>query len=287
MKLAMAQTKMDSSIEANFEKTLRYMEMAKDCDLLFFPEVQWTPFFPQYQEQELQQQLGKTKQELLLSLEDVRIKTLRDRCREYGLWLSPNLYMEQNGKQYDMSLMIDQYGQLRDVSKMVHIAQAEHFYEGDYYTPSEEGFNVYETPFGKVGVVICFDRHFPESIRTCAAKGAELIIIPTANVKAEPMELFEWEIRVQAYQNNVFIAMCNRTGLEGDMDFAGESILVDCEGNVLQKANHDEQLLTCEIDLSKVYESRKRRPYIDLLRPDQYLIDSPQNENGGNKFSFL
>lgn len=98
---------------------------------------------------------------------------------------------------------------------------------------------MYETPFGKVGVVICFDRHFPESIRTCAFKGAELIIILTANVKAEPMELFEWEIRVQAYQNNVFIAMCNRTGLEGDMDFVGESILVDCEGKVLQKANSD------------------------------------------------
>ena len=272
MKLAMAQMSMSVDIDENYRKTLKYMEAAKDCDLLFFPEIQWTPFFPQYEEKMLAEHLGKTKQELLLTLEDPRIQALQDKCREYGLWMSPNLYVEQNGKQYDMSLMIDHAGQLRGVSKMVHVAQAEHFYERDYYTPSEDGFMVYQTPFGKVGVVICFDRHFPESIRTCAAKGAELIISPTANVKAEPMELFEWEIRVQAYQNNVFIAMCNRTGCEGDMDFAGESILVDCEGNVLQKANGEEQLLKYEINLSQVYESRKRRPYMELLRPDQYRI---------------
>lgn len=275
MKLAMAQMKMAPDIRENYDKTLDFMEEAKDCDLLFFPEVQWTPFFPQYEEEKLQKCLGKTKRELLMTLEDVRLQSLQEKCREYGLWLSPNLYIEQSGKQYDMSLMIDHTGQSKGVSKMVHIAQAEHFYEKDYYTPSEDGFMVYEAPFGKIGVVICFDRHFPESIRTCAAKGAELIIIPTANVKAEPMELFEWEIRVQAYQNNVFIAMCNRTGREGAMDFAGESLLVDCDGNVLQKANDEEQLLKYEIDLTRVRESRKQRPYIELLRTDQYHIQRP------------
>lgn len=59
------------------------------------------------------------------------------------------------------------------------------------------------------------------------------------------------------------------------MDFAGESLLADCEGNVLQKANDEEQLLKYEIDLSKVSESRKQRPYIELLRPDQYHIGKP------------
>ena len=63
--------------------------------------------------------------------------------------------------------------------------------------PSEDGFKVFDTPFGRVGIVICFDRHLPESIRTCALLGAALVIVPTANCKAEPMELFGWEIRVQ------------------------------------------------------------------------------------------
>ena len=72
---------------------------------------------------------------------------------------------------------------------MVHIAQAENFYEQDYYTPSDDGFKVFDTEFGKVGIVICYDRHLPESIRTCVLKGADLIIIPTANTKSEPMEM--------------------------------------------------------------------------------------------------
>ena len=66
--------------------------------------------------------------------------------------------------------------------------------------------------------------------------GAELVLIPTANLTTEPLDLFEWEIRVQAYQNNVFIAMCNRVGREGDVTFAGQSLVVDSEGQTLFKA---------------------------------------------------
>lgn len=272
MKLAMAQMQMSADMDQNFTKTLEFMEQAKNCDLLFFPEIQFGPFFPQYEEGQLRSRLGKGKQDWCLTLDDPRIQSLGEGCKKHDLWLSPNLYIEQNGKQYDMSLMIDSMGRIKGASKMVHIAQAEHFYEQDYYTASEEGFLVYDTPFGKVGIVICFDRHLPESIRTCAKKGAELIIIPTANEKREPLELFEWEVRVQAYQNAVFIAMCNRVGREGDMDFAGESLIADCDGNLLYKGDDKERLITLELDLAKVYESRKKRPYLELIRPGQYDI---------------
>ena len=119
---------------------------------------------------------------------------------------------------------------------MVHIYQGEKFYEQDYYKPSEDGFQTFDTPYGRVGIVICFDRHIPESIRTCALKGADLVIIPTANTEEEPMELFEWEIRVQAMQNAVFVAMCNRVGREDAMDFAGQSLVADPYGNLVVKA---------------------------------------------------
>ena len=106
-----------------------------------------------------------------------------------------------------------------------------------------------DAPWGCVGIVICFDRHLPESIRTCALKGADLVIIPTANTKAEPMELFEWEIRVQAMQNQIFVAMCNRVGKEGDMDFAGQSLIIDPWGNLLAKGDDQERLIACDLDL--------------------------------------
>ena len=129
----------------------------------------------------------------------------RDDCRL--MFLSPNMFIEEDGKRSDCSLWITPDGQIEGSASMVHIYQGEKFCEKDYYSPSEDGFKVFDTPFGKVGIVICFDRHIPESIRTCSLMGADLVIIPTANTKKEPLEMFEWEIRVQAMQNSVFIAM--------------------------------------------------------------------------------
>ena len=123
----------------------------------------------------------------------------------------------------------------------------------------------------KKGIVICFDRHLPESIRTCALMGAQLVIIPTANTEAEPMELFEWEVRVQAMQNQVFVAMCNRVGLEDKMDFAGQSIVVHPSGDVIVKADNKQRLVTCDIDLAEVELWRGKRPYISTRRKDMYL----------------
>ena len=85
------------------------------------------------------------------------------------------------------------------------------------------------------------------------------------------MEMFEWEIRVQAMQNQVFVAMCNRVGLEGEMEFAGESLVVHPSGDVLLKADDREQLLTCEADLREAAELRKKGPYIKTRRPEWYL----------------
>jgi predicted amidohydrolase len=130
---------------------------------------------------------------------------------------------------------------------------------------------VFDTEFGKIGIVICYDRHLPESIRTCVCKGADLILIPTANTKAEPLEMFEWEIRVQAMQSQAFIAMCNRVGQEGEMDFAGESLVVHPSGDVLCKANDREELLTCELDLREAAAWQKKKPYWSSRRPEWYL----------------
>ena len=99
------------------------------------------------------------------------------------------------------------------------------------------------------------------SVRTEALMGAELILIPTVNTKAEPSEMFEWELKVQAFHSSVFIAMCNRVGTEGDMDFSGESIVVDPNGDTVIKADDTEQLVYADIDLPKATNIRRHRPY--------------------------
>ncbi|MCI2057040.1 MAG: carbon-nitrogen hydrolase family protein [Oscillibacter sp.] len=262
MKIAMAQMSMSQSMEKNLQTSLDFFRAAEGNQLLFFPEIQLTPFFPQYQ--------GRDAKPYLVRSAGSEIAALKYAARAHGLYASPNIYLERDGKGYDTSLLITPQGEVAGSAAMVHIAQAEHFYEQDYYTPSDSGFQVFETPFGKVGIVICFDRHLPESIRTCALKGAQIVIIPTANTSAEPSEQFAWEIRAQARQNGVFIAMCNRVGREDQMDFCGESMVAGPEGELIVKAGNSEGLVTADLDLTRVLPLEKR-PYLALRRPEWYL----------------
>ena len=265
MRLAMAQMRMSESIEDNLNKTLQFMKAAKEshADLILFPEIQFSRFFPQYE--------ARDASVYLMETEHNAICAVRNACREFGIYASPNVYLAQNGQRIDASLLIDDRGEVVGISKMVHIAQAERFYEQDYYEPADDGFHVYEAPFGRIGIVVCFDRHYPESIRTTALMDADLILIPTANTKAEPSELFEWEIRVQAFQSSVAIAMCNRTGREDAMDFSGESLLVDADGKRIVRGDDRERLICVDIDLMESRRIREARPYMSLRRPETYI----------------
>ncbi len=263
-KIAFFQMKNEGSVGANLEKSLDAIReaAANGADLILFPEVQLTEFFPQYPGQDVSRYSIAKDSEIL--------KAFCEACRENHILGVPNLYFEQAGKCYDASFLIGRDGEIIGVQKMVHIAQAEQFYEQDYYTPSDDGFHVFETDIGRIGIVVCFDRHYPESIRTEALMGADLILIPTVNVKAEPLEMFEWEVRVQAFQNSVAVGMGNRVGAEGDMDFAGESFLCDANGALIAKADDTEQILYAELDMSEPAKIRARRPYTQLRRPEWY-----------------
>lgn len=262
MKLAMAQMSMSRDMQKNEEKALAMIDRAAGNDLVLFPEVMLSPFFAQYEKKDVS--------EYLLEKDSPEIFRLTRAAYRNNLYLSPNLYLSLDGHAYDASLMIDRAGMIEGISTMVHIFQAPFFYEQDYYTPSADGFKVYETEVGRIGIVICFDRHIPESIQTCAARGADLILIPTANTKAEPMDLFEYEIRTQAMQNGVFIAMCNRVGREDQMDFAGESLVASPDGSLIVKAGCQEELVTAEFSLEDARRERQKRPFLFLRRPEMY-----------------
>ena len=264
MRIALAQLNISNEIDENYKKSLQMIERAsaQGADLLCFPEIQLSPFFPQYKKKDVS--------EYVLTWDSQYIRGICDACKVHQLFASHNFYVEENGKRYDMSLLINADGQVIGKQKMVHIAQCKHFYEQSYYSPSEEGFRVFDTPFGKIGIVVCFDRHYPESIRTEALRGANLILIPTANTKAEPSELFQWEIRVQAFQNSVNIAMCNRTGKEDDMIFSGESMITDPNGDLIAVAGEQEELLIADVDLAGAEKIRKQKPYMSLRRSDLY-----------------
>ncbi|MDR1732591.1 MAG: carbon-nitrogen hydrolase family protein [Synergistaceae bacterium] len=264
MKIAMAQMKMSASPEENFEKSLSMIEEAAagSADLIFFPEVQLYPFFPQYE--------GRNVERYALTADHRYIRQMMELCGKRHIMASPNVYLKEGDACYDASLFISGEGKLLGISKMVHIMQCPLFYEQDYYSPSDDGFKVYETPFGRVGIVICFDRHLPESIRTCAVSGADLVLIPTANTEGEPLELFQWEIRVQAMHSSVYVAMCNRVGREDAMTFAGQSLVSDFRGGLVVRADEHEALIYADVDLAESRKAREASPYFRLRRPQFY-----------------
>lgn len=258
MKLAMAQMQMTGCVSENLKESIRYMEQAGEAgaDLILFPEVQLSPFFAQEEKQDASAWLMKP--------DGPELEAISDACRRLHLWASPNVYLELEGRPYDASFLINPEGETVGLTRMVHIFQAEHFYEQDYYTPSPDRFPVYDTPFGKIGIVVCFDRHIPTSIRSCAKQGAELILIPTANLTTEPLELFSWEIRVQSFQNQCYIAMCNRVGEEKELIFAGESLVATPEGNLLYQSGSWEGLCLVDIPVQKVLEIRAKKNWLQF-----------------------
>ncbi|WP_455285542.1 carbon-nitrogen hydrolase family protein [Cupriavidus necator] len=248
----------------NIEVACDWIDQAVDAgaQLVLFPEIHLSQFFPQYP--------GRFDAAIPLSLTSPEMARLRQHCRTRSVACLPNIYLQDGDACYDATIAIDARGEIVQVGKMVHIAQQPLFYEQDYYTPSDSGFRVATVAGVKVGIVVCFDRHFPESFRACARQGAELIVIASANTMAEPLDLFEAELRTAAFQNNLFIAMANRVGDEDAMCFAGDSIVVGPDGEVIKKADYREQLLIVTLDLERVGVARQCRPYIELLRPDQY-----------------
>jgi predicted amidohydrolase len=158
------------------------------------------------------------------------------------------------------------------VTRMVHITDYACFHETAYYAPGDTGAPVYDTSAGKIGVAICYDRHYPEYMRALALAGAELVIVPQAGATGEwPEGLYEAELQVAAFQNGYFTALCNRVGREERLDFAGESFVCAPDGRVLARGPEGaDAIVHAEIELGQVAASHARKLFLRDRRPELY-----------------
>jgi predicted amidohydrolase len=193
-------------------------------------------------------------------------------ARDFGVAVVLNLYERDGDRAYDCSPVIDADGALLGRTRMVHITEYACFHEQGYYTPGDTGAPVYRTRAGAIGVAICYDRHYPEYMRALALNGAELVIVPQAGSVGEwPDGLYEGEMRVAAFQNGYFVALCNRVGTEECLTFAGESFVCDPAGVVVARAGAmDETILYASVDLAATSSSHARRLFLQHRRPDVY-----------------
>lgn len=267
MKLALIQQHATPDRSANLARGLAAAERAArdGAELLCFAELAFDPFHPA-------EPAGPAVASLTESIPGPTTDAFSELARRHGVVVIPNLYELDDGHSFDTSPVIDADGTLLGRTRMVHVPDYACFHERGYYTPGDRGLPVYDTAHGRVGVAICYDRHFPEAMRSLALAGAELVVVPQAGAVDEwPDGLYEAELRVAAFQNGYFTALCNRVGREPKIEFAGESFVCDPSGVVIARAGSgSDEVLTCEVDLSLVATSHARTLFLPDRRPELY-----------------
>jgi len=238
---------------------------AHGAQLVCFAELAFDPFYPQ--EPAVPERLEHAE-----PIPGPTTEAFAERARALGVVVVLNLF-ERDGKQtFDTSPVLDADGTLLGKTRMLHITEYSCFHEQGYYAPGDTGAPVFDTAVGRIGVAICYDRHYPEYMRALALHGAQLVVVPQAGGVGEwPDGLYEAEMRVAAFQNGYFTALCNRVGAEPRLNFAGESFVCDPAGRVVARAAAaTDEILYCDIDLADAERSHARRLFLRDRRAELY-----------------
>jgi predicted amidohydrolase len=267
MRIALIQQHSSADKLANLRQGLRAAEEAarQGANLICFAELAFEPFYPQDKATGSVAHLAET-------IPGPTTEAFSALAQNYHVSFVLNLFERDGGRTYDTSPVIGSDGRLLGRTRMVHVTDYTCFHEKGYYTPGDCGAPVYETEHGRIGVAICYDRHFPEYMRALALAGAQVVVIPQAGAVDEwPDGLYEAEMRVAAFQNGYFTALCNRVGKEPKLEFGGESFVCDPDGIVIARAGkRREETLYCDLDLSMIERCNAQKLFLRDRRPELY-----------------
>lgn len=267
MRLALVQQAATPGKQANVRRGLEALEAAAahGAQLVCFAELAFERFHPQV----------PARGDVAALAEPIPgpiVEAFQEAAARHAVVVVLNLFERDGMHTYDTSPVIDADGRLLGRTRMVHITDYPCFHERGYYAPGDTGAPVYHTRAGRIGVAICYDRHYPEYMRALALAGADLVVVPQAGATGEwPDGLFEAEMRVAAFQNGYFVALCNRVGAEECVEFAGESFVTAPDGRVVARAPGGRgHTLLCDIDLDAVAASHARQLFLRDRRPSLY-----------------
>lgn len=181
------------------------------------------------------------------------------------------LFEEDDNFFYNTAVVIDADGTFLGRYRKTHIPYAKTYREKYYFKPGNTGFPVFSTRFAKIGVYICYDRHFPEGARALGKNGAEIVFIPSAT-GGRSKQYWHIEQRGHAIANGYFVATSNRVGKEstGPNEFYGHSYFCDPYGRILSEAGEEEEVLIADIDLSSLRAIHVDMPFWRDRRPETY-----------------
>ncbi len=232
---------------------------ARGVDLLVFPESLMCPY-----ERELGEFLRAAE-----PLGGAFATSVRDSARRHGLWVvfTMNERSDDPARPHNTAVVCDDSGEVRGVYRKCHLFDTSFTQESSRMMPGDELLEPVDTPFGRIGLGICYDLRFPEVARHAATRGADVLLYPAAWVDG-PLKADHWKglLAARAIENEVFVAGVSRC----DRGYVGQSRVVDPLGVTRAAAGTGEELVACRVETGEIAVARANMPILEHRRPELY-----------------
>lgn len=256
---------------ANLDHQMKMVEDAasRGVQMLCFQEIFTTPYFCAEQQTRWYEAVERIP-------DGNTVKTMQDVAKEKGMVLIVPVYEEEmSGVYYNSAAVIDAGGKYLGKYRKTHIPHvAPGFWEKFYFRPGNLGYPCFDTAFARIGVYICYDRHFPEGARVLGLNGAEIIFNPSATVAGLSEYLWKLEQPAHAVANGYFVGAINRVGYEAPWnigEFYGQSYFCDPRGQIVAEAARDkDELVVADLNMDMIREVRNTWQFFRDRRPDAY-----------------
>jgi N-carbamoylputrescine amidase len=275
VKIGLVQTSCSSNIQENIEKAIAGIKQAasKGANIVCLQELFTSLYFCDTQ--------NHANFNLAEEIPGSTTYKLQAVAKELNVVIIASLFEKRAvGIYHNTTAVIDNIGALLGIYRKSHIPDDPGFNEKFYFAPGDTGYKVFETQFGKLGVLICWDQWFPEAARITSLMGAEILFYPTAigweldttdEVNMEQYQAWQTIQRSHSIANGLHVVAVNRVGIEGISKFWGGSFVSNPFGTVLYQAPHDkEEIHVQEIDLDKNAYYRSIWPFLRDRRIDNY-----------------
>ena len=256
---------------ANVEHQMKMVEeaAAQGVQMLCFQEIFTTPYFCAEQQTRWYEAVEKVP-------DGATVQMMQSVAKERGMVLIVPVYEEEmSGVYYNTAAVIDADGKYLGKYRKTHIPHvAPGFWEKFYFRPGNLGYPCFDTAFARIGVYICYDRHFPEGARCLGLNGAEIVFNPSATVAGLSEYLWKLEQPAHAVANGYFVGAINRVGTESPWnigEFYGQSYFCDPRGQMLAVGSRDQdELIVADLNMDLIREVRNTWQFFRDRRPDSY-----------------
>ena len=257
--------------KANIDNQMKFVEEAasQGVQMLCFQEIFTTPYFCAEQQTRWYDAVEKIP-------DGPTVKLMQDVAKQHSMVIIVPIYEEeQTGIYYNSAAVIDADGKYLGKYRKTHIPHVNPgFWEKFYFRPGNLGYPCFDTAYARIGVYICYDRHFPEGARCLGLNGAEIIFNPSATVAGLSEYLWKLEQPAHAVANGYFVGAINRVGTEAPWnigEFYGQSYFCDPRGQILAEGSRDkDELVVAKLDMDKIREVRNTWQFFRDRRPDLY-----------------